>query len=99
MRRRRYARREDLGLSPAEFAILKRLVSRIETVSDEDLIEAMRFSFERLKLVVEPTGVLALAALLTGRLDFAGLRVGVILSGGNVDPAALAARFGGAPPA
>jgi threonine dehydratase len=55
------------------------------TVSDEDLVEAMRFVWERMKLVVEPTGVLGLAAALTGRVPVAGKRIGVILSGGNVD--------------
>jgi threonine dehydratase len=46
--------------------------------------EAMRFLFERMKLVVEPSGVAGVAALLTGKLDFPGTRVGVVLSGGNV---------------
>ena len=60
------------------------------TVSDYDLVRAMSFVWERMKLVVEPTGVLALAAALEGRVDVAGRRVGVILSGGNVDlPTAL----------
>ncbi len=49
----------------------------------------MRFLFERMKLVVEPSGASALAALLAGKLDVRGLRVGVTLSGGNID----AARF------
>ncbi len=51
----------------------------------------MRFVWERMKLVVEPTGVLGLAAAFRGRVDVAGRRVGVILSGGNVD-LALRAR-------
>jgi threonine dehydratase len=45
----------------------------------------MRFVWERMKLVVEPTGVLALAAAMHGQIDVAGHRVGIILSGGNVD--------------
>jgi threonine dehydratase len=55
----------------------------------------MRFAFERLKLVVEPSGGSALAALLAGRLDVAGARVGVILSGGNVDAAHYAEILAG----
>ena len=57
---------------------------------DAALVEAMRFFVERMKLVVEPTGCLAAAAAFTGAVPVAGKRVGVILSGGNVDPAALA---------
>ena len=55
------------------------------TVSDDDLVRAMRFVWERMKLVVEPTGVLGLAAALSGKVEVAGRRVGVIVSGGNVD--------------
>lgn len=54
-------------------------------VDDPALLRAMFFLWERLKLVVEPTGALAAAAVLEGRLDVRGLRVGVVLSGGNVD--------------
>jgi len=53
----------------------------------------MRFLWERVKLVVEPTGALAVAALMTGRVKLPGQRVGVILSGGNVDLAQAAAWF------
>ncbi len=59
----------------------------IVTVSDDELRKAMRFAFERLKLVIEPSGAAALAAVLFGKGDFAGKRIGVMLSGGNVDPA------------
>jgi len=55
------------------------------TVSDDDLVRAMRFVWERMKLVVEPTGVLALAAAMRGHVDVSGLKVGVLISGGNVD--------------
>lgn len=73
------------------FAINRQLLHRIVTVSDDELVEAMRFAFERLKLVIEPGGAAGLAGLLTGKVDVAGAtRVGVILSGGNVDPQ----RFG-----
>lgn len=73
--------------SPGEltFPIVKRLCAGILTVSDDDLRDAMRFAFERLKLVMEPSGASALAALLAKKLDVGAKRVGVIVSGGNVD--------------
>ncbi|WMJ69291.1 threo-3-hydroxy-L-aspartate ammonia-lyase [Stenotrophomonas sp. 24(2023)] len=67
------------------FAILRRHVRSIVTVSDAQLVEAMAFLAERMKLLVEPTACLGLAALLAGALDVRGQRVGLILSGGNVD--------------
>ena len=83
--------------SPGEitFPIVKRLCAGILTVSDDDLREAMRFAFERLKLVMEPSGASALAALLSGKLDAAERRVGIIVSGGNVDAARYAAIIAG----
>ena len=71
--------------------IVRRLCAGVVTVSDDDLRAAMRFAFERLKIVLEPSGASALAALLTGKVDAAGARVGVVLSGGNVDAAMFAA--------
>jgi threonine dehydratase len=69
------------------FAINRALLEGIVTVSDTELIEAMRFAFDQLKLVLEPAGAAALAAVLAGRIEFeSGARVAVILSGGNVDP-------------
>ncbi|HWD84517.1 MAG TPA: pyridoxal-phosphate dependent enzyme [Solirubrobacteraceae bacterium] len=69
------------------FAHNQALLHSIVTVSDAELIGAMRFCHERLKLVVEPGGVAGLAALLAGAVQLAPAeRVGVILSGGNVDP-------------
>ena len=82
------ARTEALG--EITFPLIHRLVSTIVTVSDSALIDAMRFVWERMKLIAEPTGVLGLAALTSGRLKLEGQRVGVILSGGNVDPAQAA---------
>ena len=73
------------------FALIRREVADIVTVTDAELVDAMRFFVERMKLVVEPTGCLAAAAVLSGRLPVAGRRVGVVLSGGNVDPARLGA--------
>ena len=74
------------ALGEITFPLVRGLVSEMTTVSDAALIEAMRFVWERMKLVVEPTGVLGLAALTSGTAELPGKRVGVILSGGNVDP-------------
>lgn len=71
--------------------IVRALAAGILTVSDDEIRAAMRFAFERLKLVIEPSGASALAALLHGKVDARGARAGVVLSGGNVDPAAFAA--------
>jgi threonine dehydratase len=79
-------------LGDLTFPIIQALVEDIVTVSDAALIDAMRFFAERMKLVVEPTGCLAAAAAFTGAVPVAGKRVGVILSGGNVDLASFA-RF------
>jgi threonine dehydratase len=78
--------------SPGEltFPIVQALCAGVVTVSDEELRDAMRFAFERLKLVIEPSGVAGLAAALTGRVDVRGKRVGVTLSGGNIDAATFA---------
>jgi threonine dehydratase len=75
-------------ISPGEvtFAIAREHVRAVVTVGDEELREAMRFAFERMKLVIEPSGAAGLAALLRGRVpDVTGKRVGVVISGGNVD--------------
>ncbi len=75
--------------SPGEltFAIAREHVRAVVTVTDEELRDAMRFAFERMKLVLEPSGAAALAALLNGRITgIGGRRVGAILSGGNIDP-------------
>ncbi len=64
-------------------------------VSDEEVLAAMAFAFTHLKLVVEPGGAVALAAVLGGRFDARGQVVGIVLSGGNVDPAVFARALGG----
>jgi threonine dehydratase len=69
--------------------IIQARVDDVVTVSDEEIVTAMRFLLERMKVVVEPSGATGLAALLAGKVR-AGGRVGVVLSGGNVDPARLA---------
>jgi threonine dehydratase len=73
------------SLGKLTFPLVRQNVDDMVTVSDDDLVRAMRFVWERMKLVVEPTGVLGLAAALGGTVGVAGKRVGVILSGGNVD--------------
>jgi threonine dehydratase len=81
------------SLGQLTFPLIQRYVDDVITVPDADLVHAMRFVWTRLKLIVEPTAVLALAALLRGHLQFPGKRVGVILSGGNIDLAAAAELF------
>jgi threo-3-hydroxy-L-aspartate ammonia-lyase len=76
------------------FPIVQRLVECVTTVSDQEVKEAMRFMLLRLKLLVEPTGAVPVALLLSGRLDLRGQRVGLILSGGNADPALVAEIVG-----
>ncbi|MFH0519403.1 pyridoxal-phosphate dependent enzyme [Streptomyces sp. M41] len=76
------------------FSVNRRLVDGIELVGDDDIRDAMRFAFERLKIVVEPSGATPLAALLTGRTGPPPRRVGVIISGGNVDAGRFAELCG-----
>jgi threonine dehydratase len=73
------------SLGKLTFPIVLRYVDDMLTVNDEELARAMYFLWERMKVVVEPTGTLAFAALITGKIAVKGLRVGVVLSGGNVD--------------
>jgi threo-3-hydroxy-L-aspartate ammonia-lyase len=72
------------------FPILQRHVDRVVTVSDEQLVATMRFFAQRMKMVVEPTGCLAAAAVLQNVVPVQGKRVGVLVSGGNVDLARFA---------
>lgn len=72
------------------FELIKELVDDIHTVSDAQLIEVMRFYAERMKMIVEPTGCLSLAAALQARDSLKGQRVGLIISGGNIDLARFA---------
>jgi len=75
--------------------VIDTLVDDVVTVSDEQIVSAMRLLFERLKVVAEPSGASALAALLAGAQHEAGSRVGVILSGANIDAARFASLVGG----
>ena len=73
------------SLGKLTFPLVLRYVNDMLTVTDEELLRSMFFVWERMKLVVEPTGALAACALLENKIEAAGLRVGVVLSGGNVD--------------
>ena len=72
------------------FAVNHRLLAGGLAVTPAEVFRAMRFAFEHLKLVVEPGGAVALAALLAGKLDARGRCCGIVLSGGNVDAAVFA---------
>lgn len=67
------------------FPLIQRNVDDIVTASDDELVDAMRFYAERMKMVVEPTGCLSLAAARRMSSQFAGKRIGIIVSGGNID--------------
>lgn len=77
------------------FPVIQALVDDVLTVTDQQLVSTMRFFAERMKMVVEPTGCLAAAAALEGVLDVREKKVGVILSGGNIDVTRYAALLGG----
>jgi threonine dehydratase len=77
-------------LGQHNFGVIRRFVDDIVTVSDEQLVATMRFFAERMKIVVEPTGCLAAAAALHGVYPVAGKKVGILISGGNVDLARFA---------
>jgi threonine dehydratase len=86
------------GLQAAEpgeltFSVNRELVDEIVTVSDAEIVDAMAFLFDRMKLVVEPSGAVGIAALLNGRLR--GTAVGVVISGGNVGAQRFAELIGG----
>jgi threonine dehydratase len=73
------------SLGELTFAIIHRHVKQIVTVSEEAIIHAMRYVWERMKIIIEPSAAVPLGALLDKHLDVTGKRVGVIVSGGNVD--------------
>ncbi|HEX3631428.1 MAG TPA: pyridoxal-phosphate dependent enzyme [Casimicrobiaceae bacterium] len=75
--------RSSLGVKT--FAVLSTLVDAIGTTSEEAIVRAMRLTWDKLKLIVEPSSAVPLAALLERKLPVAGQRVGVVISGGNVD--------------
>ena len=73
---------QAVGAHP--FAVIRALVTDVLTATDPAVVEAMRFAFERMKVVLEPSGACALAALMTHARQFRGQRVGITLSGGNI---------------
>lgn len=73
------------SLGDLTFPIIQQEVESIVTVSEQAIVEAMRFVWERLKIIIEPSAAVAVAVLWEKKVDLAGCRVGVILSGGNVD--------------
>jgi len=79
-------------LAPRTFAILRALVDRIALVSEDEIVESMQLVAERLRCRVEPSGAVAASAALHRQLGENGSRIGVILSGGNLDPDALSAQ-------
>ena len=81
-----------MSLGALTFSIIQKNVHDFLTVTDDELLKWMFFLWERMKMVVEPTGALAAAALLQGKIDAKGKKVGVVISGGNVDLAWAARR-------
>ncbi len=67
------------------FGIIRENVNQIVTVSEEEIVDAMQFAWERMKLIVEPSGAVSLAGVLAKQADLTRKRVGVIISGGNID--------------
>ncbi|WKZ48364.1 MAG: pyridoxal-phosphate dependent enzyme [Anaerolineales bacterium] len=73
------------SLSERTFSIIQSRVDQIITVSEQGIVDAMKFAWERAKIVIEPSAAVAIGVLWEKKVDLAGLKVGVILSGGNVD--------------
>jgi len=73
------------SLGQRNFAIIMDQVDDIVTVSEEKIIEAMRLVWERMKIIIEPSSAVPLGAILEGKVEVAGLKTGIILSGGNLD--------------
>jgi threonine dehydratase len=73
------------SLSERTFAILRERIEQIVLVREDEILDAMRLVWERMKLIIEPSSAVTVAAALFGKFDIKGQRVGVILSGGNVD--------------
>ena len=83
------------ALGKITFEIVRRDVDDVFTASDDELVACMRFFAERMKMVVEPTGCLSFAAARRMKSELKGKRIGIIVSGGNVDLARFAALLGG----
>ena len=77
------------NIGEPNFAIIQRYVDDIVTVSEEAIVEAMRTIWETMKIIIEPSAAVPYAAIQEGKIDIAGRRIGIILTGGNVDLDAL----------
>ncbi len=77
------------GLGDVTFPMIQQHVEQIVTVSEAAIIRAMRHVWERMKIIIEPSSAVPVAAVLDRQIDVSGLRVGIVLSGGNVDLASL----------
>jgi threonine dehydratase len=73
------------NLSERTFSIIQKNVDRIITISEQQILDAMRFIWERMKLVVEPSGACSLGGIIANKIHVKGKRIGVMISGGNVD--------------
>ena len=73
------------SLGHRTFPVIRQYVSSVVTVEDETIIRAMRLIWERMKIIIEPSCAVPFAAVLEKKVDAAGKRIGIILSGGNVD--------------
>jgi threonine dehydratase len=73
------------SLGDKTYPIIRKYVDRIVTVSEDAIVSSMRIIWERMKIIIEPSAAVSFAALLENKIDVAGKRVGIILSGGNVD--------------
>jgi threonine dehydratase len=82
-------------LSELTFKIIMENVDDIITVSEREIVDAMRFLWERMKMVVEPSGAVSLAGFLRMKNEISKKRVGIILSGGNIDLTEFFERYDG----
>ena len=73
------------SLCKLTFSIIQKNVEQIVTVSEQGIVEAMKFVWERAKIIIEPSAATVVGVLWERKIDLSGLKVGVILSGGNVD--------------
>jgi len=73
------------SLGTLTFPIIQQNVEKIITVSEQGIIDSMKFIWERAKIIVEPSAAVPVAVLWEKKIDLSGLKVGIILSGGNVD--------------
>jgi threonine dehydratase len=81
------------NLSERTFSILQKNVDQIITISEQQILDAMRFIWERMKLVVEPSGACSLGGVMSKQISIKGKRIGVIISGGNIDLSDLFEKY------